>query len=383
MTISIELHSNIRKDGRQLIQIKVNQGTKRYRISSQIYVKKSDYNKSAKWGRWIRESNLDSFDLNRELENKIKKIRDNYAKNGSITLIDKSSDFFEFSSNFIERYNNQRSIGTYRLYKSKLTKLNEYVKKDVLLFSEINLSFIDKYKIYLKKLGNSTNTISVDLKKIKAIFNQAIKEDVIDYNLSPFNKIKIEWEKSKKERLTKEEVAKIREIKLDGYLNDARNIFLFCVNTMGIRIGDAMRLKRNNVVNGKLLYQMNKTGDTMSITLTKEANEIIRHYLYDKMSDNPYIFPYIRDRNKEFTEIGSATALVNKGLKRIAYLAGINKKITTHIARHTWTQLAIDAKANPRTIQKALGHESFSTTEGYINDLSFNDVDEVNEAIWG
>lgn len=384
MTIDIELHHHVRKDGRQKIVIRITLNRKHKRYNSEIYIKNSEYKKNAKWGRWIKETHPEADKLNRLLEEKIIKIRDHYEKHQVINpeAAVRGDSFFSFANDFIEKYNNKDQFGTYKLYKSKLEKLKKY-GGDKLTFRDINVEFLRNYVNHLKRNDNGINTIGTDLKKIKAIFNQAIREDIIEYRLNPFLKIKILSNKSKKERLTKDELQMIREVPLKkgGYLYHARNIFLFCINSMGMRIGDAMRLKAKNIVNGKLMYQMNKTGDVMSINLSTEAKAIVSSYKKKQLDD--YIFPYIEPREDEFLAISRGTALVNKALKEIVGRTSIKKKVTTHVARHTYTQLAINSSANPRTIQKALGHSTFAITENYIRELDFNDVDALNEKMWG
>lgn len=380
MTISIELHSRVRTDGLQLVQIKINNQSKRYRVASEIYVKKTQFNKKAKWGKWIKETHPDAHQLNNQLQSKIADIKLHYEKHGIInnTAAIKGDSFFQFAEDFIKKYNNEQSQGTYLTYVSKLAKLKAYAG-DKITFNQITVTFIRQYTNHLIELGNSVNTYGVDLKKIKAIFNQAIKEDLVEFSQNPFNKIRIKTEKSKKERLTPEELNAIRNLNLENetYLKHARNIFLFCLNCMGMRIGDAMRLKHSDINGNWIMYSMNKTKDVSAIKINDEIKSILKSY-----TNKHYLFPYIKKGENEFLTIKRKTALVNKGIKRIAELAEINKKISTHVARHTWTQLAVNSGGNPRTIQKALRHDSFTTTESYIHDLDNSDVNNLNETIF-
>ena len=179
-----------------------------------------------------------------------------------------------------------------------------------------------------------------------------------------------------------EEVEAIKALDLENSHHDARNIFLFCIYCSGMRIGDAMRLKWSNVSGDKLRYSMNKTKDEIPIRMNDQAMEIINQY----ERSTKYIFPYLEEcsvAKDEYKKVNSGTTVVNNCLVSIAEMAGIDKHITTHVARHTYSQLAINAKVNPRTLQKALGHESFSTTENYISELNFDDVDDINEKIFG
>ena len=62
-----------------------------------------------------------------------------------------------------------------------------------------------------------------------------------------------------------------------------------------------------------------------------------------------------------------ANSYVNRLLKRIARLAGIEKRLSFHMARHTNATLLLYNGAHITTVQKLLGHKSVKTTEVYSN----------------
>ncbi|HLO79685.1 MAG TPA: tyrosine-type recombinase/integrase, partial [Chitinophagaceae bacterium] len=63
--------------------------------------------------------------------------------------------------------------------------------------------------------------------------------------------------------------------------------------------------------------------------------------------------------------------VVNKYLKELAKYCGIFKKLSTHVARHTWTDMALKATdGNIYEVQKSLGHTSVKTTETYSRKLT-------------
>jgi integrase len=58
--------------------------------------------------------------------------------------------------------------------------------------------------------------------------------------------------------------------------------------------------------------------------------------------------------------------VVNKYLKEMAKYCGIFKKLSTHCARHTFTDLALNAtNENIYQVQQSLGHKSVKMTERY------------------
>lgn len=60
----------------------------------------------------------------------------------------------------------------------------------------------------------------------------------------------------------------------------------------------------------------------------------------------------------------------NRGLKQLAIKAEINKKISTHIARHTFaTTITLSNDVPLETVSKMLGHSRVRTTQIYARVL--------------
>lgn len=63
--------------------------------------------------------------------------------------------------------------------------------------------------------------------------------------------------------------------------------------------------------------------------------------------------------------------------------AGIEKRISSHVARHSWAQQAKLLNVNIAIIQQAFGHSSAATTENYMEDFDDNIIDDANQKIVG
>ena len=67
-------------------------------------------------------------------------------------------------------------------------------------------------------------------------------------------------------------------------------------------------------------------------------------------------------------------------MKQIAELCGINKKITTHIARHTFGNISGE-KISPLMLQKLYRHSDIRTTIGYQSNFIFRETDEALDTV--
>lgn len=78
----------------------------------------------------------------------------------------------------------------------------------------------------------------------------------------------------------------------------------------------------------------------------------------------------------------SKNSLLNKYLGKLAALAGIEKKISMHIARHSFANIARQKKANVYDISKALGHTSLKITETYLSKFDTTSQDETMKQVF-
>ncbi len=54
-------------------------------------------------------------------------------------------------------------------------------------------------------------------------------------------------------------------------------------------------------------------------------------------------------------------------MKRAAEAAGLNKRVTPHVMRHSFATHLLDANYDIRTVQELLGHQDVSTTQIYTH----------------
>jgi integrase len=116
-------------------------------------------------------------------------------------------------------------------------------------------------------------------------------------------------------------------------------------------------------LNGNYItFKQRKTGAAMRIFVTDELRAIIDRY------DGDFLFPFLVEGT--FNEIKTKTALINKYLKKITMKAEIQKKVSTHTARHTVSHLADSSGVSMLKISKMLGHKKASTTDNYLRSIN-------------
>ncbi|MGP1993008.1 site-specific integrase [Zobellia laminariae] len=138
-----------------------------------------------------------------------------------------------------------------------------------------------------------------------------------------------------------------------------KDLFIFACYT-GLSFIDVQELKSDHLVKGMdgndwLYTKRTKTDEPLKIPLLPKAKEII-----DKYKDDPDLF-----ENGRLLPMYS-NPMINRTLKDIAKVCGIRKKVTFHVARHTFaTAITLSNGVPIETVSKLLGHTKLSTTQIY------------------
>ena len=230
--------------------------------------------------------------------------------------------------------------------------LKKYNREDLYL-RELNIGFIQGFHSFLlseKKMGQ--NSCTKHLKFLKKLLNLAVANSYISYN--PVNAYKVEREPVEVDFLDEEELRKI--INFDTPIprfEKARDFFLFGCFT-GLSYIDIKTLAPEHFEKdsaGRIWIKKRriKTGVLSRIPLLPIAKLIL-----DKYKGGEKLLP-IQD-----------PADINKYLKDIAILCGINKRICFHTSRHTFAStVTLANNISLEVVSKMLGHTNTRMTAHY------------------
>lgn len=298
---------------------------------------------------------------------------------------DRSKSFIAYAKEIYGNLLKAGNIGTYKRYKSVVKKLEDYLKNRPFSFKDLSVQFLREYDAHLKSKGLSQGSIHNQQKTIRAIYYSALSEQLIPQDKNPYLSFKLKAGiAAPKPKLTVEEIKAIEELELErnSRLWHVRNCFLFSLNNAGIRVGDLIQLKWENITSeGRLQYQMDKTEKFKSTLLTKKALEIIEYYFNENIKPGHYIFPFLNndvdysDSLFRWNQVSSKTTIINDNLKKIAKLAGINKALSSHISRHSFGALAIKKKTSIYDLKNLFEHSSVKVTEQYLAGLGHESKD--------
>ena len=235
--------------------------------------------------------------------------------------------------------------------------LREFVqqkyKREDLYLRELNLNFIQSFHSFLRiDKGMAQNSSTKHLKLLKKIINLSVANSYMAFN--PFSTYKVEREPVEVDFLDEEELRKI--INFDTplpRLERAKDMFLFGCFTglsyIDIKTLTPEHFEKDNAGRIWIKKRRVKTGVLSRIPLLPIAKLIL-----DKYKGGEKLLP-IQD-----------PADINKYLKDIAILCGINKRICFHTSRHTFAStVTLANNISLEVVSKMLGHTNTRMTAHY------------------
>jgi len=193
------------------------------------------------------------------------------------------------------------------LYQYTLNTIAKYTDLKTLKFKNIDYNWLEEYEDYLSKTCR-TNTISIHLRNIRAIFKNAMKKRLISKDLYPFDDYLIKEEETLHRNLSIDDLILIRDYPVEPHQERYRNLFMLLFYTIGINMIDILHATALN--GNRLEYRREKTGKYYNIEILPEAKKIIEKYSPGKKYLLNFLDTYINYKdflhrtNNNLKEIG-------------------------------------------------------------------------------
>ena len=293
--------------------------------------------------------------------------------------------FFDYADEHLQALEAEKKINRHSTDSAWIGYLIKFSKSKQLTFQEIDDRFLRKLKIYLKGPSALSETTAMNVMVlIRLLFNRAIKDKVISKELYPFGigKFKIKFPETVKIGLNQQEIKKLESIdNLSDVERHALNVWLYSFYFAGMRVSDVLFTRWSQIYDGRLHYRMGKNSKLLSLSIPDKVAKILEEYVFEKSSDDDFIFPEMRKANLNdakdiYNKPKTATKKFNHNLKAIMKKAGVDKKVTMHIARHSFGNIAGDS-IHPLMLQKLYRHSDLKTTINYQANFIHKEADEA------
>ena len=267
----------------------------------------------------------------------------------------------EFYASYLKRVGKDRTAGSYEQLlinrrRIELFLRDKYNLSDIPI-REIQPQFIQDYYSYLlEERGLSGSTLLTSITKLKQIMLIAQRKGYVVIN--PFAGFRFKAKTRDRGYLTEEELQRFMTVELRRYKQrQTRDVFIFQCFT-GLAYADVRKLTFDDIqtsFDGELwlIAKRKKTGTTFYVKLLPVAKELYEQY--KAVAKNKFVFPVLNVCDN-----------MNRCLQRIAKQAGITKRVTTHLGRHTFATTVTLSQGVPiETVSQMLGHSNIQTTQIY------------------
>tara|TARA_R110002033_G_scaffold171215_1_gene218639 strand:- start:19263 stop:20498 length:1236 start_codon:yes stop_codon:yes gene_type:complete len=298
-------------------------------------------------------------------------------------------DFFDIAELHLENLEKAEKYSQHLTQKGRIGKFKKFVGKDTLHFKEITVFLLKNFESYLLNQEKRKPRTAINyMILIRKIYNLAISDGLVEHSNYPFGKGKIQIRIPESDKVGLS-IVEVKRLESANNLTDAQqnavNVWLTSFYFAGIRVSDVLQLRRSDFNDGRLLYRMNKNQKVVSLKVPKKAKAILDLYKEPDISNNDLIFPYLRGTNfsdaKELlTRTKTVTRTLNRRLELVAKYLEIDKKLSMHIARHSFGNISGD-KIPIQMLQKLYRHSSITTTIAYQSSFMKKDADDALDKV--
>ncbi len=277
-------------------------------------------------------------------------------------------------------------VSTMEIYslaeKSFIAFLKKYSKGsfEKLTFFDVTVDWLKDYEYYmLTDKNRSVNTLSIYVRTLRTVFNNAIAAKDIQEEFYPFGKRKyqVPSKLNKKKALSEAELKALYFSKpITPEQQKAKDFWFLIYNCSGINVKDLARLRFRDIKNDKFSFYRAKTSLTskeklipIEVHLNEFSAGIIEKYKRKSNLETDYIFQIIENSitpEEEKKRIKNFTRFINQHIKKLAKANNITEDISTYWARHSFATKALRKGESMEFVQESLGHKNIKTTQNYF-----------------
>ncbi len=260
------------------------------------------------------------------------------------------------------------SKNTIEAYSHGLNRFLDHLrKKGIREWAKVNKFEVRAFLLFLKRQGLSTKTVVRNLVAIRTFFKFLIQEGFLEFN-------PVEELESPKVAKTLPEILSLKEVEQlleqpnpQTPLGTRDRAMLELLYATGMRVSELTQLPTHQInLEGGYVLLYGKGSKERIVPLGKEAMKWVDLYLRTarerlaKGRESPTLF--INRSGK-----GMSRQRFWKSLKAYGQRAGIRKRITPHLLRHSFASHLLERGADLRSVQMMLGHVDISTTQIYTH----------------
>ncbi len=302
----------------------------------------------------------------------------------------KVMDLFDLKRQFLEylEIEKGRSLHTVRNYDHYLTRFLDYSKAtDPALLTE---QMVREYRLWLNrqpgtKQGRQTDTLKRKTQNYYLIALRAFLKYLRKRGVESLNPERIELAKVPERSLdliSSQELDRLMQAPDTSNIRGLRDAaILELLFSTGLRVSELCNLSQEDVDLSRDEFSVRGKGDKVRVVfLSDSARTAVQRYLKERKDFSDAMFVQYGKRAKLVEEHNEDLRLTPRSVQRIirqyATRAGITRKVTPHVIRHSFATDLLSNGADLRSVQALLGHAHIGTTQIYthVTDKHLRDI---------
>lgn len=288
--------------------------------------------------------------------------------------------FLSFINVLIKQLNSVGCYSTARSYRTSIRQLLRFMEVDDIFFSDLTPDLLKRFEQHLFSCRCSRNTVSMYMRMLRSVYNQAVEIGLAPPYPKLFADVFTGNDTTEKRAVSPEVIRRLKEADLSDspQLEMSRDLFLLSFYLRGIPFVDLARLRKTDLRGGVIRYRRSKTGTLLTVKVEACAQELISRYA-SRSRHSPFLLRILsREGEAGYMEYQSALRKYNLHLGKISKRLGLNVKLTSYVARHSWATAAYRQGIPVSVICESLGHSSEKVTYTYLASFSNKTLSMAN-----
>ncbi len=278
-------------------------------------------------------------------------------------------EFLEYIE--IEKGLSLKTVTNYERYLTRFFAFSKITAPD-----QITEEKIREFRLFLNRQkgaavrGQSASTLKKNTQNYHLIALRVFLKFLMKRNITSLTPDKIELAKLSERGLdliSSEELVRIMSAPSEENLQGLRDrAMLELLFSTGLRVSELCSLNRDLDLKKDELSVRGKGEKIRVVFLSQDAKDAVKKYL-DKRKDmeEALFVPMENKKKKEHVRLTSRS--IERIVKHYAIKAGVSKKVTPHVIRHSFATDLLQNGADLRSVQQMLGHANIATTQIYTH----------------
>lgn len=283
-------------------------------------------------------------------------------------------EFLEYVE--IERGRSLKTVENYRRYLQRFYSFAQITKP-----SEITDSIVREFRLYLNRQkgartrGQATGTMKKKTQNYYLIALRSFLKYLVKRDIPSLAPDRIELAKVGERSLdliSGEELQRMFDATRGDDVKSLRDYaILELLFSTGLRVSELVSLDRDIDITKTELSVRGKGEKIRVVFLSEDAQDAVKKYLDARDDMEEALFAHVSPRATKDLEDQKSLRLTARSIERmiagLAVKAGISKKVTPHVIRHSFATNLLENGADLRSVQQMLGHVNIATTQIYTH----------------